>query len=105
MTRSFTLTCLAVCLGIFTSFAQSPSVECNDQINVAVNHNCAVDLTVDAFLEGDVSLNDDVQNGLYTYEVYNHTGILVLGGIHGPTYGGDDMAEWVNSLLFYKVFL
>jgi len=104
MTRSFTLTCLAVCLGIFTSFAQSPSVECNDQINVAVNHNCAVDLTVDAFLEGDVSLNDDVQNGLYTYEVYNHTGILVLGGIHGPTYGGDDMAEWVNSLLFYKVF-
>lgn len=86
------------------SIAQLPSVTCNDQINVAVNHSCAVDLTVDAFLEGDVDMNEDVMNGMYTYEVYNHTGTIVLGGINGPSYGGDDLSQWINSLLFYKVY-
>ena len=92
------------CLMAACHLLKAQTVVCNDQINVTVNHQCAIDISVDAFLEGDSGLNDDVLNGLYTYEIYNHTGIIVEGGINGPTSGGHDLAAWVNSLLFFKVY-
>ncbi len=107
MTKALLSLCSYVLILTLTgvsSFAQAVSVTCNDQINVAVNHTCSVDLSVDAFLEGDISNNNDVQNGYYTYEIYNHTGTIVLGGINGPTFGGDDLSAYINSFLFYKVY-
>lgn len=105
MTKAYTiLGSLVFGLFYFASSAKAQTLPCNDRIHVTVNHSCAIELSVDAFLEGDVDMNDDVVNGLYTYELYNHTGILVEGDINGPTFGGDDLSEWINSLLFSKVF-
>lgn len=95
---------LILSLCAVTAMAQWHTDVCNDQINVGVNHDCAIDLTVDAFLEGDLANETDVQNGLYTYEVYNHTGTIVVGDQNGPTIGGDDLAGYVNSLLFFKIY-
>jgi len=105
MTKAFTLLCSFVCalcsLGV-TLKAQSDV--CNDQINVTVNHSCAIDLTVEAFLEDEDALMDDIQNGYYTYEIYNHNGVIVLGDQAGPTLGGDGMRPYIKSLLFFKIY-
>ena len=105
MTKAFHTLCSSVCIWILCiAVMHGQSNVCNDQINVTVNHNCAIDLTVDAFLEDDDALEDDILAGFYTYEIYNHTGTIVLGDNNGPTFGGDDMSAYVNSLLFFKVY-
>ena len=80
------------------------ALTCNDHINVSVNHQCAVDLTTDAFLEGDVLNDADYMNGLYTYKMYYGSLVVVTGDNTGPTMGGDDMSNYINKVLTFKVF-
>ncbi|NNE13855.1 MAG: hypothetical protein HKN51_02685 [Saprospiraceae bacterium] len=101
--RFFTISFLTT-LGLFFCVNLSAqNFTCNDQINVTVNHDCAIDLSVDAFIEGDTDITEDIEDGLYSYEIYNSSGVIVAGGINGPTMGGDDLSGYVNSLLFFRV--
>ena len=104
MTKAFKALCSLTLCVLFTGQVSAQNLWCNDQINVTVNHQCAIELNVDAFLEGNAVNDPDYHNGLYTFEIYNHTGIIVLGDNTGITFGGGDMSQWVNSLLFYKVY-
>ena len=90
--------CFALCVNL-----SAQTFICNDQINVTVNTDCAIDLTVDALVEGNTDIDEDIENGLFTYEIYTSQGVIVTGGINGPTMGGDDMSAYVNSFLFYRV--
>jgi len=94
---------MAICL-VWCVNLSSQNFTCNDQINVTVNTNCAIDLTVDALIEGDTDIDEDIEDGLYSYEIYTSQGVIVTGGINGPTSGGDDMSPYINSILFYRVF-
>lgn len=87
---------------LLTSIQQghTQSLGCNDQINVSVNSSCAIDLSVDAFLEGSDS---DLLNGMYTYVIFANGTVIVRGGNNGPTFGGDDMSPYIGSLLTFEV--
>ena len=100
--RSYTLFLMAICL-VWCVNLSSQGFACNDQINVTVNTNCAIDLTVDALIEGDTDVDEDIEDGLYTYEIYTSQGVIVTGGINGPTTGGDYMADYVNTIVFFRV--
>lgn len=81
----------------------SQQLVCNNHINVSVNDQCALDLTVEAFLEGDVSSQPDVLNGEYVYTIYYGAQAIVTGDNTGPTMGGNDMTSYINLTLEFKV--
>ena len=74
-------------------------------MNVTVNTDCFIDITVDAFIEGDTDIDEDIEDGLYTYAISTNTGAVVLtGGVNGPTGGVTNLEDFINSTLNYEVF-
>ena len=65
--RSYTLYLASLFSLVWCVNISAQTFVCNNQINVTVNTNCAIDLTVDAMLEGDTDITDDILNGLYTF--------------------------------------
>ena len=94
--------CIAVCALTFTQTLSSQTLTCNDHINVTVNDQCTVDLTVDMFVEGDTDVNEDIENGEYTYVIYDLAGnVLITGDNNGPT---DIAGIILNANLDFEVY-
>jgi len=91
-------------LSVWSVNSFSQNLTCNDHVNVTVNTECSIDITVDAFIEGDTDIDEDIEDGLYTYVISTSTGAVVLtGGVNGPT-GGGNVEAFINSTLNYEVF-
>lgn len=84
----------------YSTSASAQSVACNDQINVSVDHQCQLDVTVDAFLEGD---DEGIANGDYVYYVYSGASVLVSGDQTGQLSGSTDLSNYINQTLTFEV--
>ncbi|NNE27452.1 MAG: hypothetical protein HKN09_11470 [Saprospiraceae bacterium] len=86
MIRRLLSLCAAVLTLTFTQTLTSQTLTCNNHLNVTVNDQCSVDITVDMFVEGDSDVDEDIEDGNYTYVIFDLTGApLISGDINGPT--------------------
>lgn len=93
----------SICFLAFTSKTYTQSIACNNHINVSVNETCNLDLTVDAFLEGE---GTSIPANVYDYKIYltSSSNPIVTGDENGPITGGDfDMSPYIGLTLTFEV--
>lgn len=74
---------------------------CNDHINVGINLQCEIDLTIDAFIEGD-DFVDNPAYPQYFYVIYDLQGsVMIIGDINGPSVVNGII---LNQILDFSIF-
>ena len=102
MIRRLWSLCVAVLAILSAQTLSSQTLTCNDHLNVTVNDQCSVDITVDMFIEGDSDVDEDIEDGNYTYVIFDLTGNPLISGDNiGPT---EVLGVILNATLDYEVY-
>ena len=98
---TISLLAMLICIGI--SHIQAQSLTCNNHVNISVGNLCNIDLSVDAFLEGDAT-HPEILAGHYEYRLKHLSSVLVTGNQNGPITGGTlDMSPYIDKTLTFEV--